>query len=1053
MCKKLSFLIFLCIALCLAGNTSKADLLDGLVVLHNFDDLADGSGNGHDAVLSGDAFIEDGLLWLDGDGDYADIGTLEGFGEVNPLMNAEGDFTIAIAYASEELDNLLVSIGPEGGFGTGDLSLSTSEDGQIIDHWWIDATEAGGSGIGFGDGDVHLAIITYLAEDDTYTFYYVEDGIAVQFGEGAIDFGLNEEDNGWNEELNYGCRLGSHRNISIKEDEGDEWYPDLDGQIDKFAMWNRLLDEAEMAEVPDFGGGPPSGQAGSPSPGNGADFVDRQPELNWNPGAYAVTHDVYFGTDFDDVNEAGTNSVLLVSPGQTDTTYTPAGILDWGQEYFWRIDEINNADPNSPWKGDTWSFTVEPYAYALDPEEDQIIADDISVSSSEEDSWPDATVWDGLDGDEHSTEAWAMWLSGIDPNGAWIEYPFDKAYKLSEILIWNYNEDIELILGFGFNETVIEYSTDEGETFVELATVNLNQAPGEPTGPTDTLDLQDVVATNLRLTAKSNFSDGFEEQFGLSAVRILYLPVRAMDPIPEPEEVVDLDDLVLEWRAGRGATEHKVYFGMDEEDLALADTTTETSYEPEGLELDQEYFWRVDETDDPLLAGYVWSFTTKDHLVVDNMESYEDSIDDASIAIWGTWADGLNDLTNGSLVGGDFGETEKDITHDDSDQSMPLAYDNTGDAVISEATRTFDEAQDWTRSDVMALTLYVHGLEDNVGGQIYIKVNGVEQAINVELTEESWQEVNLDLANFTGLTSVTSLTIGIKGAGSSGTVFIDNIRLYPSRCLPGTELAGDLNGDCVVDEDDLAIITDNWLSGPLAVEYTFDTDMSDTSGNGRDGADVNGATVADGVLTLDGTNFVDIPLGVDNPFDGSQDFSIALDFQAETPSLLFSSARDDEPDNHAMSIFVHHWDEEDYAEVIYDQFYIGGAGSGDNPLDGEWHSVVATYSAADELIRVYLDGEPGWDGEWNPEIPDIADDTVRIGGSLNSVYPYDEGVANLIGSIDNLRIFSFVLTDDDAAELPDSIPTHPADVNGDGIVDQADKDIVEANLGTEEMWP
>jgi hypothetical protein len=237
------------------------------------------------------------------------------------------------------------------------------------------------------------------------------------------------------------------------------------------------------------------------------------------------------------------------------------------------------------------------------------------------------------------------------------------------------------------------------------------------------------------------------------------------------------------------------------------------------------------------------------------------------------------------------------------------------------------------------------------------------------------------------------------------------------------------------------------------VEYTFDTDLSDTSGNNRHGVGQNSPAVQDGVLTLDGTNFVDIPLGADNPFDGSQDFSIALDFLAETPSLLFSSARDDTPDNHAMSIFVHHWDEEGYSEVIYDQYYLGGAGSGDNPLDGEWHSAVVTYSAEAELIRVYLDGEPGWDGEWNPEIPDIADDTIRIGGSLNSVYPYDEGVDNLIGSIDNVRLFSFVLADDDAAELPDGIPTHPADLNGDGIVNQADKDIVEANLGAESVWP
>ncbi|MHC4534198.1 MAG: LamG-like jellyroll fold domain-containing protein [Planctomycetota bacterium] len=1054
MCNKLNFLIVLCIALCLAGNTTKADLLDGLVVLHDFDGLVDDSGNGHDAVLGGDAFIEEGLLWLDGDGDYADIGTLEGFGEVNPLMNAEGDFTIAIAYASEMQDGLFVSIGPETGFGTGDMSLGANGDGQVIDHWWIDVTEASGSGIGFDDGGVHLAIITYSAGDDTYTFYYVEDGMTVQFGEGVLDWSFNEE-SGWNNELNYGCRLGSHRNISIKEDEGDEWFPDMDGQIDKFVMWNRILDEAEMAEVPDFGGGPPSGKASSPRPGNGADFVERKPELSWSPGVNAVTHNIYFGTNFDDVNEANTDSVLLVGPGQTDTTYAPDGILDWGQEYFWRIDEINDVDPNSPWKGETWSFTVEPYAYALDPEEDQILADDITVSSSEVDSWPDATIWDGLDGDEHSIEAWAMWLSGIDPNGAWIEYPFDKTYKLSEILIWNYNEDIEPILGFGFNETVIEYSIDEGDTFVELATVNLNQAPGEPTGPTDTLNLQDVVATNLRLTAKSNFSGGFEEQFGLSAVRILYIPVRAMDPMPEPEEVVDLDDLVLEWRAGREATSHNIYFGTDEEDLVLVDTTTETSYEPEGLALGQEYFWRVDEVDDPLLAGDVWSFTTNDYLVVDDMESYEDSIDDASIAVWGTWIDGLEDSANGSLVSYEFGETEKEITHDDSDQSMPLIYDNTGDAVISEATRTFDEPQDWIRFNVKALTFYIHGSEDNVDGQMYIKINDVEQDMTIDLTEASWQELNIDLADFTdvNLESVISLTIGIKGAGSSGTVYIDNIRLYPSRCIAALAPEGDINGDCIVDEEDLAIIADNWLSTPMHVEYTFDTDLSDTSGNNRHGVGQNSPAVQDGVLTLDGTNFVDIPLGADNPFDGSQDFSIALDFQAETPSLLFSSARDDTPDNHAMSIFVHHWDEQDYSEVIYDQYYIGGAGSGDNPLDGEWHSAVVTYSAEAELIRVYLDGEPGWDGEWNPEIPDIANDTVRIGGSLNSVYPYDEGVDNLIGSIDNVRIFSFVLADDDAAELPDGIPTHPADLNGDGIVDQADKDIVEANLGTESVWP
>jgi hypothetical protein len=442
-----------------------------------------------------------------------------------------------------------------------------------------------------------------------------------------------------------------------------------------------------------------------------------------------------------------------------------------------------------------------------------------------------------------------------------------------------------------------------------------------------------------------------------------------------------------------------------------------------------------------------------------------------SIAIWGTWADGLEDSANGSLVSYDFGETEREITHDDSDQSMPLSYDNTGDAVISETTRTFDEPQLWTRFDVKALTLYIHGSEDNVGGQMYIKINDTEKDITVELTDESWQEVNIDLADFTGvnLESVTSLTIGIKGAGSSGTVYIDNIRLYPSRCIAALSPEGDINGDCIVDEEDLAIIADNWLSTPMQLEYTFDSDLSDTSGNGFNGVNVNNPVVQDGVLTLDGTNFVDIPLGVDNPFDGTSDYSLALDFQTEVAGTLFSSARDDNGDNHALAMFIANGENAEEGAIVLDHFWIGlaeaGAEAGAESYDGEWHTAIVTYSTEDQTIVVYLDGEAGepWEVEVDlPIIPNIEEDTVRIGSSRNPNYPFGLPDAsdpefvtdgNFIGNIDNLRIFNFALTDIAASELPDSIPTHPADLNGDGIVDQADKDIVEANLGTESVWP
>jgi len=258
---------------------------------------------------------------------------------------------------------------------------------------------------------------------------------------------------------------------------------------------------------------------------------------------------------------------------------------------------------------------------------------------------------------------------------------------------------------------------------------------------------------------------------------------------------------------------------------------------------------------------------------------------------------------------------------------MPLFYDNSSASYSETTVKTNDLpiGRDWMRANIKALTLYVHGSEDNLGGQLYVKLNDVKRDQSADLAGEYWQEVNIDLASFdVSLQNVTSLTIGIEWAGSSGLVYIDDIRLYPSRCIP-EKVLGNLTGDCIADLEDLAVIADNWLIRPLSVEYTFDAGFSDTSGNNRHGVGQNNPTVANGILTLNGTNFVDIPLGSDNPFDGSRDFSIAMDFKTSAPSILLSSARDDEPDNHSMSVYVHHWDEPYWGEVIYDNYSVNAA--------------------------------------------------------------------------------------------------------------------------------
>jgi len=102
------------------------------------------------------------------------------------------------------------------------------------------------------------------------------------------------------------------------------------------------------------------GPSSNPRPANGAVNEDMSVSLSWRPGDFAVSHDVYLGDNFDDVNDASRTNPrgVLVSQNQKSTIYDPPGLLEFGQTYYWRVDEFNDAEPNSPWKGNTWSFTI-----------------------------------------------------------------------------------------------------------------------------------------------------------------------------------------------------------------------------------------------------------------------------------------------------------------------------------------------------------------------------------------------------------------------------------------------------------------------------------------------------------------------------------------------------------------------------------------------------------------------------------------------------------------------------------------------------------------------
>ena len=569
--------------------------------------------------------------------------------------------------------------------------------------------------------------------------------------------------------------------------------------------------------------------ADNPSPAGQAVDVPRDVILEWTPGVYAAAHDVYFGTSSDDVDTADRANPLdvLASQGQTDTTFDPEGLLEFGQTYYWRVDEVNAAPDNSIFKGEVLSFQAEPFSYPITG----ITA--TASSSHSPDMQPEKTVdGSGLDGDDlHSTESTHMWLSGTGDMAPWIQYEFDKVYKLDELWVWNSNQPIESFLGLGAKDVTISYSED-GDIWTLLEDNTLfNQATSsDDYAHNTTVALGGIMAKHVKIDINAGF--GMLPQYGLSEVRFLFIPTYAREPQPADEGTSAGADVLLGWRAGREAASHEVYLGTDPNALALAGTTTDSSFATGALDYATTYYWSVTEVNEAeavsSYAGDLWSFTTPQYGVVDGFESYDDDCN----RIFFAWVDGFghnggegiegcnvapsNGNGTGSIVGNDVSPFAEQTIVNSGGQSLPLSYDG-----MSETTLSLG-GQDWTASSVQTLSLAFRGAVGNTG-QLYIKINNTKVTYDLNATDiavSAWQVWNIDLTALSGLQNVTSLTVGVEGGGI-GMLYIDDIRLYPQ--------AGEL----------LTPTDPGNAAGLWSLDEGSGTVAADSSGNGNDGAIVD----------------------------------------------------------------------------------------------------------------------------------------------------------------------------------------------------------------------
>jgi hypothetical protein len=480
-------------------------------------------------------------------------------------------------------------------------------------------------------------------------------------------------------------------------------------------------------------------KAFAPNPEDGALIAETWATLSWLPGDSAVSHDVYLGDNLDDVSNATPDSDLF--RGNQMTTFLTVGFPGFpypeglvpGTTYYWRIDEVNEADPNSPWKGDVWSFSVPPKtAYNPDPADnaEAIGPDNVTLSWTAGYGAKLHTVYVGTDYDEVSDAAGGMMVGSTTYNAGSLEA--EKVYY------WRVDEF----------DGAATYKGDVW-TFTTPGAVSAPQ-------PADGADGVSMI-TSLNWTAATN-ATSHQVYLGL-----------------DKETVRNADT---------GAPEYQGSAALGSE-----------SIDPGKLAWDTLYFWRVDAvTAAGTVKGPIWSFTTADFIIVEDFESYTDD-DLAGQAIWQHWIDGFGVADNGAQAGYLVPPyCEQSIVHGGA-QSMPLIYDNTAPVTNSEAVLTLTDTRDWTEEGVGELSVWYRGNAANAADPLYVAISNATGVPAIVANEDAaaaqartWTQWVIPLQAIsdqgTNLTNVDTIAIGVgsksgmAASGGIGTVFIDDIALY-----------------------------------------------------------------------------------------------------------------------------------------------------------------------------------------------------------------------------------------------------------------------------------
>jgi hypothetical protein len=829
---------------------------------------------------------------------------------------------------------------------------------------------------------------------------------------------------------------------------------------------------AELTELPLY---KPVNEASKPKPENRQKDVPRDAILSWKQGASADKHDVYFDTDLNKVTDANRTNTLgvLVSENHDDCEYDP-GILKLDTTYYWRIDEVN--DPNI-WRGNIWRFTTRNYlvvddfeSYTKNEPDVGTLLDTWIAGGGGTAGYPDPchvelTIIHGdkqslpFDYNNTKTPYYSEASRTFDTDQNWVSYKFDPThiYPLKSMTLW-FRGYPERVGSFSYTGTGNPYAA----TIYACGANIWNVADlGHPSLFHDECHFGYKEATSGTATTLPGSTTAFTGLKIVARVDSLGYPGdtvgKAGVMIRDPLDANALNGFMCVRRITGGG--YGVAFSY--RSTAKGGSTLQ-DVNDKDVNL-------------PCWVGLI----LQSSLAQRNIRAYYSH--NSTNGTDGKWYQlgPVQNYPTGTMTLPRTPGIYMGLA------ATPQSATATRIAKFSSVTLTAGAMGTWKSRDI--------GIKSNIAAPLYVTLQDSD-ANTAKVThpdpyivqQSTWQQWEIPLSDFKNktpsldLTKIKKITIGVGSgaAGGSGTLYFDDIWVYMPRCVAGA-VAPDFTGSgCVVDNQDLRILTDNWLineypvtpatswdpnnDANLAARYKFEGNYQDSKGSyNGDPCNTTVTIVNDAargqVASFDGVNaYVSVPRMVQD------DFTLSAWIKASTPGaqagtrayqgsgLIWSDVAGDFNDfilavlgtKLASAIGPSTQDITSIGDVV--------------TLAGQWVHVAVTRVRSSGQVKLYINGML---------------DRTSISSSTGSLTAYHEILigANTIdgyyykGLIDDVWIYSRALTETEVARLAgrtmtfnqpvSSLVTNPAvNLNNDGRIDIRDYAVLASKWLETLLW-